>query len=366
MTQKYDEEARLKEQINLLVQALESDSESTRNSVVVQLSLFGAKAVPHLMGILNSDLTEELRLQRHDGAKNSYLELAIDGIIKSLGIIQDEAPIELIAKALPRKEAVEALAKIGGAKSLDLIINLIAAPLDEFGNQKGGALRNFLDPDQPSSPSNDRFVRNVFTCLGEPGRLRLKEELTSANPRRRAAVASVARVMKDKESIVELSVMLKAHDLGEKAEAARALMELGAREVEPMLVKELYEIERKIEDLELSQTREASDLLVYDQLKEARDAVEMAVLILGDVDTLVEVGFHPTRRDATKFSVRPEFRKAIIANGESSVPALTKFLAVQDKSAQSAAAEIIALIKKHGEGNDDTLTSDDSLVGGNK
>ena len=66
-----------------------------------------------------------------------------------------------------------------------------------------------------------------------------------------------------------------------------------------------------IEDLELSQTREASDLLVYDQLKEARDAIEKAVLELGDVNTLVEVGFHPVRRDASKFSVRPEFRKAI-------------------------------------------------------
>ena len=293
MTQKYDDESRLKEQINLLVQSLESDSESTRNVAVVQLSLLGAKAVPHLMGILESDLTEELRAKRHDEARNSYLELAIDGIIKSLGIIQDEAPVELIAKALPRKEAVEALAKIGGARSLDLIINLIEAPPDEFGNQKGGALRNFLDPEQPSSPSNDRFVRNVFTCLGEPGRLRLKEELASKDPRRRAAVASVARVMQDKDSIVELSVMLRGHDLGEKAEAARALMELGANDVEPLLVKELYEVERMIEDLELSQTREASDLVVYDQLKEARDAVEKAVLLLGDVDTLVEVGFHP-------------------------------------------------------------------------
>ena len=96
---------------------------------------------------------------------------------------------------------MEALAKIGGARSLDLIMNLIEAPLDEFGNQKGGALRNFVDAEQSSSPSNDRFVRNVFTCLGEPGRSRLKEELASANPRRRAAVASIARVMHDKDSI---------------------------------------------------------------------------------------------------------------------------------------------------------------------
>jgi HEAT repeat protein len=56
LTQKYDEEARLEEQINLLVQALESDSESVRNAVIVQLSIFGSKAVPHLMSTLDSDL----------------------------------------------------------------------------------------------------------------------------------------------------------------------------------------------------------------------------------------------------------------------------------------------------------------------
>jgi hypothetical protein len=93
LTQKYDEEARLKEQINLLVQSLESDLESVRNSVIVQLSIFGSKAVPHLMSVLDSDLDEELRARRHDEAKNSYLELAIDGILKSLGIIQDQASI---------------------------------------------------------------------------------------------------------------------------------------------------------------------------------------------------------------------------------------------------------------------------------
>ena len=294
-------------------------------------------------------LAEEVRARSHNEARNSYLELAIDGIIKSLGIISDQAPVELIAKALPRRDAVEALAKIGGAKSIDLIMNLIAAPMDEFGNQKGGALRNFVDAEQSSSPANDRFVRNVFTCLGEPGRARLKEELSSANPRRRAAVASVARVMRDKDSIVELTAMLRGHELGEKAEAARALEEIGAKDAEPLLVKELFDVERMIDDMELSQTREASDLLVYDQLKEARNAVEKAVLGLGDVNTLVEVGFHPARAD--KFSVRPEFRKAIVRNGESSVSALTKFLTAQDKSAQSAAAEIIAEIKKHEEDN---------------
>ena len=351
MTQKYDEEARLKEQINLLVQALESDSESVRNAVIVQLSIFGSKAVPHLMSILDSDLAEELRARRHDEAKNSYLELEVDGILKSLGIIQDQSPIEIIAKALPRKEAVEALAKIGGAKSLDLIMTSIEAPHDELGNQKGGALRNFVDAEQSSSPSNDRFVRSVFTFLGEPGRSRLKEELASPDPRRRAAVASILRVMHEKDSIPELTLILKGHDLGPKAEAARALQELGANDVEPLLVKELFDVERMIEELELSQTREASDLLVYDQLREARDAIEKAVLELGDVDTLVEVGFRPfpVRRDTSKFSVRPEFRKAIVRNGESSMSALTKFLAAQDKSAQSSAAEIIAEIKKNEE-----------------
>jgi HEAT repeat protein len=349
LTQNYDEETRLKEQINLLVQALESDSDSVRNAVIVQISNFGSRAVPHLMRILDSDLAEELRARKNGEARNSYLELAIDGILKSLGIISDPAAVDIIARAMPRREAVESLAKIGGARSLDLIMGSIGAPLDEFGNQKGGALRNFVDSEQSSSPYNDRFVRNVFTFLGEPAKSRLKEELASPDPKRRAAAASILRVMREKDSIPELTDILKGHDVGAKAEAAHALSELGAPGAGPLLVKELFDIERMIEDLDLSQSKEVSDLLAYSQLREARDVIEKAILDLGDVDVLVEVGFHPARRDASRFSMRPEFRKAIVRKGEISIPALTKFLAAQDKSTQSNAAEIIAQIKKNGE-----------------
>lgn len=347
MTQKYDDDARLKEQISLLVDALESDSESVRNSAIVQISLFGSKAVPQLMNILGADLAEELRARKNNEAKNSYLELAICGILKSLGIISDPTPIDIIGKARPRREAIEALAKIGGTASLDMIMSSIIAPLDMLGNQKDGAMRNFVDADQISSASNDKFVRNVFNCLGEPGKLRLKEELASQDPRRRAAAASVARVMREKELIPELTAVLKGHDPWAKAEAAHALQELGATDTEPVLVKELFDTERMIEDLDLAQSREASDLVVYDQLRQVREVIERAVLELGDPNSLVEVGFHPVRRDTTKISVRPEFRKAIVKSGESAMPALTKILTAQDKSAQSSAAEIIAEIKKN-------------------
>ena len=351
---------RLTEQVELLVRSLESDSENVRNGIIVQLSLFGSKIVPQLTRDLDKYLdVESMGLGRGE-PKNSYLELAIDGILKSLGMIQDPSPVEIIERALPRKEAVEALSKIGGSKSLDLILSSMEAPVDEWGNQPGGALRNFVDSEQKGSRANDDFVRNVFINLGDPGRLRLKEDLSSPVPRRRAVVASILRAMHDKDSTPQLLAILKSKDLGPKAEAAHALQELNSRDLEPELIKELFSVERMIVDLELSESKQASDLLLYDQLREARDVIESAVLALGDPSSLVEVGFHPSpvRRDTSKFSVRPEFRKAIIESGESAMPALTKFLTTsQEKSVQSSAAEIIAEIKKREESENTTAAN---------
>lgn len=345
LTDKYDEESRLKEQLDLLIESLESDSESVRNSVIVQLSIFGTRAVPRLTNVLENDLTEERRARIAKEPKNSYLDLAIDGLIKTLGMISDQSPVDVIAKALPRKEAVEALSKIGGAKSLDLIMGCVAAPVDTYGNPIGGALRNFVDAEQISSLSNDRFFRAVFTYLGEAGKLRLKEELASSDMKKRAAAASIARIMHDRDLVPELTLMLRGHELTGKAEAARALQEIGTAGVGPLLEKELFEIETRIEDLELSQSKEVSDLLVYSQLQETRDIVEKAIFELGDVDVLVEVGFHPAKRDK-RFAMRPGFRKAIVNKGEAAMPALTKFLSAQDRSVQANAADIIAEIKK--------------------
>lgn len=345
MTEKYDDESRLKEQLDLLIESLESDSESVRNSVVVQLSLFGSRAVPHLVNVLAGDLAEEVRARQAGEARNSYLKLAIDGLLKTLGIISDAAATDVISRALPRKDAVEALAKIGGPRPLEMIIGLISAPADSLGNQKGGPLRNFLDADQVSSPANERFVRNVFSFLGEPGKARLKEELQGPDPNRKAAAASVARIIHEREFVPELTVMLKGREFAPKAEAAHALQELGASDAGPLLVRELFEIEARMEDLEQSQSKEVSDLLVYSQMQDARDVIDKAILELGDVDALVEVGFHPSRHDK-KFSMRPGYRLAILKKGELAMPALTKFLTADDRSAQSAAAEIIAEIKK--------------------
>jgi HEAT repeat protein len=345
LNQKYDEESRLKEQLDLLIESLENDSENVRDLAVVQLSMFGAKAVPHLVSVLNSDLAEEARARSAEEAKNSYLELAIDGLIKTLGIISDQSTVDLVARALPRKEAVEALAKIGSGKSLDLIMDCIAAPVDTYGNPIGGALRNFVDTEQMSSPSNDHFVRTIFAYLGELGKPRLKEELASSDLKKRAAAASIARILHDGALVPELTLILKGHELAGKAEAARALQELGGPDIGPLLEKELFEIETRIEDLELSQSKEVSDLLVYSQLQETRDVIEKAILESGDADSLVEVGFHQAKRDE-KFSIRSGFRRAIVRKGESAMPALTKYLTAMDRVVQANAADVIAEIKK--------------------
>jgi len=51
--EKYNENARFREQVGLLIRALRSDLESVQEIAVVQLSLFGPRAIPFLTSALS-------------------------------------------------------------------------------------------------------------------------------------------------------------------------------------------------------------------------------------------------------------------------------------------------------------------------
>jgi hypothetical protein len=189
---------RFAEQVRLLVRALRSPEESVHELAVVQITLLGPKVVPHLISALE-DALDEIELRQSANESTSSAERGIAGICGALGIIRDADAVVDLAAALPRKEAVEALAKIGGERALDLIMDTIE---NEPG--LGGPLRSYsVRSSWPSSTADTdpAFVRRVFLRFGEVGRKRLQEELANGSGARRAAVAEIIRIMGDSDGL---------------------------------------------------------------------------------------------------------------------------------------------------------------------
>lgn len=175
---------RFEEQVGLLVKALQSKDEGVRELAVVQISMPGPKAVPYLSTALEDALDEsDLRKSAHESMSSA--ERGIAGVCSALGIIRDSEAVVNLAAALPRKEAVEALAKIGGDRALELIMDMIESK----------------DSSWPSSSadSDPAFVRRIFLRFGEIGRKRLQDELVNGSDQKRAAVAEIIRIMGDSD-----------------------------------------------------------------------------------------------------------------------------------------------------------------------
>jgi HEAT repeat protein len=186
------ERQRFEEQVRLLVRALRSAEESIQELAVVQISLLGPKVVPYLTSALEDALDEiDVRQSAHESISSA--ERGIAGVCSALGIIRDSDAVVDLAAALPRKEAVEALAKIGGERALELIMDTI-----ENKPGLGGPLRSYGEHSSWPSSSADAdpaFVRRVFLRFGDVGRRRLLEELADGSSSRRAAVAEIIRIL---------------------------------------------------------------------------------------------------------------------------------------------------------------------------
>lgn len=190
------ERRRLAEQVGMLTRALRSRDESVQELAVVQLSLLGPKVVPQLTLALEKALDEsDMRQGSHESISSP--ERGIAGICGALGIIGDSDAIVDLAAALPRKEAVEALAKIGGERALDLVMGTI-----ENAPDHGGPLGYIGHSSWPSggAGADPAFVRRVFLLFGEAGKKRLEEELANGSSASRTAIAEIIRIMGYPES----------------------------------------------------------------------------------------------------------------------------------------------------------------------
>lgn len=340
---KYDEDARFREQVGLLIRALRSPFESVKEVAVVQLSLFGPKAIPYLTSALSRAFVETSSSE-YEG---SNPEEAINGIVRVLGIIGDSAPISDIANALPRPEAVEALAKIGNNKALEAVIAGMPKWYDEYGEYdeydeypRARKLREYGNAGCELEPI-DNFVRKIFGYFGEEGKKGLQTALHEGNNETKDTVAKILAALGEPDLIPALLEALENVNFSTKAEAARALHKLKAREAVPKMVTELL----KTQDYVHSSSRKAEN-----KWQDAYRNLAEAVLELGSVDDWMLISFHRPEVPEVDYygygSRKPNFNAAIINSGERAVPGLTKLLQASDPDIQRDAAEMIAKIKR--------------------
>jgi hypothetical protein len=184
---------RFAEQVGLLVRALRSTDESVQELAIAQITLLGPKVVPYLSSALEDALDEsDMRQSAHQSMSGA--ERGVAGICSALGIIRDSDAVVDLGAALPRKEAVEALARIGGERALDLIMESIenkAGPGAHTGSHGGHSWHSGIVDADPA------FVRRVFRRFGEAGRMRLLQEVANGSGPRRAAVAEIIRILGD-------------------------------------------------------------------------------------------------------------------------------------------------------------------------
>ena len=316
----YDDNARLREQVGLLIRALRSNSESVQEIAVVQLSLFGSKVNPYLtQGLLTA--FDEIKDR---STSRSSPEGAVTGIVRVLGMTGDPSKIPYIINALPRPQAVEALAKIGGEKALEAIINSMPKWYAEYVHTREICSSSKLEPTAD-------FVKKIFEFFGEKGRNALTKAMHEGDNANKELYSKVFAMIGDAGSIPILLETLANGNEKTKAEVARTLRKLSAKESVPQMISELF----------------------ANQDYEASKALSEAVLELGNLDDWIRVAFHRPKLtlgggmgSGLISSGTTSFDNAIVNCGENAVSKLTKFLQDPDTSNQRKAAEMIAMIKR--------------------
>ena len=330
--EKYNEDARFREQVGLLIRALRSEEPSIQEIAVVQLSLFGSKAVPNLKSAL-LEAFAELNSEGKWGHIDAP-ERAINCLVMALGIISVPNSVSDIAQALPRVAAFKALAKIGNKQALDAIVPAIPA-----WYTKGEYEEHYWQRKDTDEVELDTFLRETFNGFEEEGRIALETALTTENFEGKKVIARALAVVGDDKSIPALTLALENGDFPTKTEAAKTLVKLKAIEVMPKIINQLLKAEDSLKTARIERGYGSSE---DESAQKMCEVLAETVLSMGSVDNWITIAFHRPRINYHAES----FDEAIVKSKEKAMPALTVLLQDPDASVQIAAAEMIAKIKR--------------------
>jgi HEAT repeat protein len=342
--EKYSDDARFREQVGLLIRSLRSKSESVQEIAIVQLSIFGPKAVPFLKSALSEAIAELNSLKASDeqsrwhsgGDASDAAERAVVGLTRALGIISVPGTVTEIAQALPRTEAFEALAKIGNKQALDIIVSSIHG---WFAKNVEGRYYEEREEELKETARVDNFLRKIFNSFDEEDRRALETVLANESFEHRHVVARILGVVGDDRSVPALTTALENGDFLTRTEAANALSRLKATGAIPKIIEVLLKTEGI---LSAPRDRDSNNWNLGQDPESAWTALANAALQLGSVDDWITIAFYrPKDERYAKL-----FYDALISSKDKAVPGLTKLLQAPDIDVQRTAAEMIAKIKR--------------------
>lgn len=316
-------EESFKEQVGLVIRALRADLESVRELATVQLSLFGSRATPYIITALVKALKEaeqdEADRYRRTGSNTEY---AVSGLLTTLGIIADPTTIQSVVRALPRKEAVIALAKIGTDEALDTIIENIPNWYDP--KDRGPISANLCDDDD---------VKIVFSYFGDEKGAQLRKYLEKTDAETKIKTMKILTLISDTQSSNAALEQLKNENIQVKIEVIQTLRKLKAKDAVPQLIDELFKVSDKGDS---SKESIFGDGKYRSVIKELCDAIAD----LGEVEDWIKVASH--RPDIKNRRINAK----IVNSGETAVHSLMKLLVAEDQTIQQMSADMIAKIKR--------------------
>lgn len=320
-------EESFKEQVGLVIRALRADLESVRELAIVQLSLFGSRATPYIIAALVEALKEEkqnarARFNYTYTSPGSSPGLAVDGLLRTLEIIADPTTIQSVARALPRKEAVIALAKIGTDEALSTIIENIP---NWYKPKDSGPLSIDL--------CDDDDVKTIFSYFNDEKGAQLRKYLEKTDAETKIKTMKILTLISDTQSSNAALEQLKNEDIQVKIAVIQILRKFKAKDAVPQLIDELFKVSDKGDPSEGSIFGDREYRSVIEELCDA-------IAELGEVKDWIKVASH--RPDIKNRRINAK----IVNSGEIAVPSLMKLLNAKDQTIQQMSADMIAKIKR--------------------
>lgn len=318
---KYDEKARLQEQINTLVSELSSEQLGIRRLAMVQLSILGGQAVSYLGSLLTENIRRLEDLPVPYAAEVSPRSTVVEGLTKVLGAIADPLAVPYLAKALPGVDAVEALAKIGNREALSLVVQTLPQWYPQSRKKAGG---------DSLALAKGSLAARVFSYFGPEGVAALSEALDAANDREMFRMASeIFDEIGDQSVVAPLLKCLQQDEVEIKVRALNTLQRLKAKIPKPQLMDEL--------DFAYSESRPEYSTYTWTGLQEA-------LIQATDTELLVEFLLHRGWKLKTSFP-KDLLEYYISLDGSRAMPILLQALEKGSQAEQEIAANVIAKIK---------------------
>ncbi len=305
---KYDEEARIKEEVDLCLEMLDSGYEEAHVSALLHLCRIGKPAVPHLVGRLSNLIDGDVS----DYGPESY-------IVRALGIIGDPAAVDVLSRLLSKTRS-----ELGVSFSRTETLSLVAfRALSKMGTKD--ALRSIVEHIDKLESEDALAMLEEFDGVMEE----LVSILKSGTAEQQRVAAEVLGAMKEESSVQDLLELLKSKDKEVQRKAVDALKQIGDESAIPRMLDFLKSMPREKE--------------WYDRFtKPLRWKLVDAIGEIGGVGVVPDLLKEASSGHA---SGKKAAYRAIIALGEAAIETLIKAVQEGDESTQEVASKLIAEIK---------------------